>query len=97
MNRKTWETDMFKKKEYFAHDPDRNKNKGTEVANERQDTLVSYYYFLTPFLPFCPLISFYHNSAHRGYDDNKVNFHSMLTTPECAVWEKDTPLTYFTD
>ncbi|KAF9383067.1 hypothetical protein CPB97_006778 [Podila verticillata] len=38
-----------------------------------------------------------HARAHRGEDDNKVNFHSILTTPECAVWEKDTPLTYFTD
>ncbi|KAF9300011.1 hypothetical protein BGZ74_008405 [Mortierella antarctica] len=38
-----------------------------------------------------------HARAFRGDDDNKVTFHSLLTTPECAVWEKDTPLTYFTD
>ncbi|KAG0337429.1 hypothetical protein BG000_005435 [Podila horticola] len=38
-----------------------------------------------------------HARAFRGDDDNKVTYHSLLTTPECAVWEKDTPLTYFTD
>ncbi|KAG0344895.1 hypothetical protein BG004_004106 [Podila humilis] len=38
-----------------------------------------------------------HARVFRGDDDNKVTFHSLYTTPECAVWDKDTPLVYFTD
>jgi len=37
------------------------------------------------------------NSAHKSYDSKEVNYHSMQTEPEGAIWELDTPLKYFTD
>ncbi|KAF8931193.1 hypothetical protein EDD21DRAFT_365189 [Dissophora ornata] len=37
-----------------------------------------------------------HARAHKG-NNGQVDFYSLLTTPECAVWEKDTPLEYFID
>jgi len=38
-----------------------------------------------------------HARAHKSYDGKKIQFYSLLTTPECAVWDKDTPLEYFND
>ncbi|KAG0053965.1 hypothetical protein BGZ83_000109 [Gryganskiella cystojenkinii] len=37
-----------------------------------------------------------HARAHKG-NDGEIKFYSLETTPECAVWEKDTPLKYFID
>ncbi|KAG0377639.1 MAG: hypothetical protein J3R72DRAFT_440322 [Linnemannia gamsii] len=37
-----------------------------------------------------------HARAHKQ-NDNDIIYHSLLTTPECAVWDKDTPLEYFID
>ncbi|KAG0343871.1 hypothetical protein BG005_002155 [Podila minutissima] len=37
-----------------------------------------------------------HARAHKQNDDDII-YHSLLTTPECAVWDKDTPLEYIID
>ncbi|KAF9983169.1 hypothetical protein BGZ65_002105 [Modicella reniformis] len=37
-----------------------------------------------------------HARAHKSTNGD-ITFYSLLTTPECAVWEKDTPLEYFID
>ncbi|KAG0314680.1 hypothetical protein BGZ97_009038 [Linnemannia gamsii] len=37
-----------------------------------------------------------HARAHKS-TDGKITFYSLLTTPECAVWDEDTPLEYFID
>ncbi|KAG0329907.1 hypothetical protein BGZ99_010018 [Dissophora globulifera] len=37
-----------------------------------------------------------HARAHKNHH-GKVDFYMLHTTPECAVWEKDTPLVYFND
>ncbi|KAF9087551.1 hypothetical protein BGX29_007358 [Mortierella sp. GBA35] len=37
-----------------------------------------------------------HARAHKG-NDGDIEFYSLLTTPECAVWELETPLEYFID
>ncbi|KAF9128835.1 hypothetical protein BGW39_004686 [Mortierella sp. 14UC] len=37
-----------------------------------------------------------HARAHKSTDGD-IEFYSLLTTPECAVWDKDTPLEYFID
>ncbi|KAF9150410.1 hypothetical protein BG015_007789 [Linnemannia schmuckeri] len=37
-----------------------------------------------------------HVRAHKS-NNGDISFYSLLTTPECAVWEKDTPLEYFID
>ncbi|KAG0023269.1 hypothetical protein BGZ80_009923 [Entomortierella chlamydospora] len=37
-----------------------------------------------------------HARAHKG-TNGEIQFYSLLTTPECAVWEENTPLEYFID
>lgn len=37
-----------------------------------------------------------HVRAHKS-NSGEISFYSLLTTPECAVWDKDTPLEYFID
>ncbi|CAO3609825.1 unnamed protein product [Cunninghamella echinulata] len=39
---------------------------------------------------------FIHVRAHK-YHDGRVDFYSIHTEPECAVWSRDEPLKYFTD
>ncbi|KAG0361938.1 hypothetical protein BC939DRAFT_438117 [Gamsiella multidivaricata] len=37
-----------------------------------------------------------HARAHKS-NEGVIDFYMLHTTPECAVWEKDTPLEYFID
>ncbi|KAF9995234.1 hypothetical protein BGZ80_003358 [Entomortierella chlamydospora] len=37
-----------------------------------------------------------HARAHKS-NDGKIDFYMLHTTPQCSVWEKDTPLEYFVD
>ncbi|ORZ19122.1 hypothetical protein BCR41DRAFT_385764 [Lobosporangium transversale] len=37
-----------------------------------------------------------HARAHKNHN-GEIKFYSLLTTPECAVWDEDTPLEYFID
>ncbi|KAG0056689.1 hypothetical protein BGZ83_003932 [Gryganskiella cystojenkinii] len=37
-----------------------------------------------------------HARAHKS-NKGEVDFYMLHTTPECAVWDKDTPLEYFID
>ncbi|KAF8938720.1 hypothetical protein BGZ47_008453 [Haplosporangium gracile] len=37
-----------------------------------------------------------HVRAHKS-TSGEISFYSLLTTPECAIWEKETPLEYFID
>ncbi|GJJ68718.1 cystatin-A/B [Entomortierella parvispora] len=37
-----------------------------------------------------------HARAHKSHE-GKIDFYMLHTTPECAVWDKDTPLEYFID
>ncbi|KAG2173665.1 hypothetical protein INT43_005085 [Umbelopsis isabellina] len=39
---------------------------------------------------------FVHARAHK-YHDGRVDFYSLNTTPETAIWTQDTPLVYFND
>jgi hypothetical protein len=39
---------------------------------------------------------FVHARAHK-YHDGRVDFYSLYTTPETAIWTQDTPLVYFND
>ncbi|KAF9207979.1 hypothetical protein BGZ49_010090 [Haplosporangium sp. Z 27] len=39
---------------------------------------------------------FVHVRAHKDHN-GKITYYSMLTTPECAVWDESTPLEYFID
>ncbi|KAG0170743.1 hypothetical protein DFQ28_003875 [Apophysomyces sp. BC1034] len=37
-----------------------------------------------------------HVRAHKTHD-GRVDFYSILTTPECAIWTREEPLVYFID
>ncbi|KAF7728903.1 hypothetical protein EC973_005298 [Apophysomyces ossiformis] len=37
-----------------------------------------------------------HVRAHK-YHDGRVDFYSIHTTPECAIWDREKPLVYFID
>ncbi|CAO3571491.1 unnamed protein product [Mortierella alpina] len=37
-----------------------------------------------------------HARAHKG-NDKKIEFYSLWTEPDGAIWDKDTPLKYFID
>ncbi|KAF9586268.1 hypothetical protein BGW38_007672 [Lunasporangiospora selenospora] len=39
---------------------------------------------------------FIHARAHKSTNGD-VSFYSLLTTPECAIWDRNTPLEYFID
>lgn len=39
---------------------------------------------------------FVHARAHK-YHDGRIDFYSLHTEPENAIWSRDEPLKYFTD